>query len=136
MQAGGGHLNAASEQVIKTLGSIPVTTTDLRRFLPYPEFCDCDVCERIIFRTKTPLQNVYYMKGSEKKALQLYIQSNWSTIKRMIQSGESGVFPRTFAGAINNYIDKKIDSLEYDLGALQDDTEDVEAKIEEYESYR
>lgn len=76
------------------------------------------------------------MKGSEKKALQLYIQSNWSTIKRMIQSGESGVFPRTFAGAINNYIDKKIDSLEYYLGALQDDTEDVEAKIEEYESYR
>ena len=136
MQVGGGRLNAASEQVIKTLGSIPVTTTDLRRFLPYPELCDCDVCERIIFKTKTPLQNVYYLKGSEKKALRIYIQSNWFTIKRMIQSGESGAFPRILAGAIDEHIDEKITSLEYDLGALQDETEEVEGKIEEYESFR
>lgn len=129
-------MNAASEQVIKTLGSIPVTESELLRFLPYPEFCDCDVCDRIIFRTKTPLQNVYYMKAHKKKALQMYVQSNWLTINRMILSGESGSFPPTIAEAINKHIDNKITSLEADLGMLEDDIADVESKIEEYERLR
>lgn len=129
-------MNAASEQVITTLGKIPLTASELLQFLPYPEFCDCDVCERIIFRTKTPLQSVYYLKAHKKKALRLYIQSNWRTIRRMIQNGESGSFPPILAKAIDEHIQNTINFLEADLGAAQDEVEDVEAKIEEYESLR
>lgn len=127
-------MNAASEQVIATIGSSPVTKSELLRFLPYPEFCDCDVCKRIMFKTKTPLQNVYYLKSSETKALRLYIKSNWHTIKGMILSGESGSFPSTLAKAIAEHIHDQVNFLEADLGVLRDETDDVESKIKEYEN--
>lgn len=129
-------MNAAVEQVISALDKTPHTADELRRRLSYREFCDCDVCERIIFKTKTPLKNVYYLKAHKKKALAVYVQSNWYTIHRMILSGESGSFPPTLAKAITKHIDSKISFLEVDLGSLQDEIGDIEAKIEEYESLR
>lgn len=129
-------MNAASEQVMVALEKTPYTADDLKRMLSYKEFCDCDVCERILFRTKTPLKNVYYLKANKKKALQLYIQANWKTIRGMILSGESGSFPPILAKAIDEHIQNTINFLEADLGAAQDEVEDVEAKIEEYESLR
>lgn len=127
-------MNAATEQVMAALEKTPYTADDLKRMLSYKEFCDRDVCERILFRTKTPLKNVYYLKANKKKALQLYIQANWKTIRGMILSGESNSFPTTLAKAINEHIRSMIIYLEADLGVLQDETEDVEAKIEEYEN--
>lgn len=127
-------MNTASEQVMTALEKTPRTASDFHRILSYKEFCDCDVCERIIFRTKTPLKNVYYLKANKKKALQLYIQANWKTIRGMILSGESNSFSTTLAKAINEHIRNKIIYLEADLGAAQDEVEDVEAKIEEYEN--
>ncbi len=127
-------MNAASDQVVSALEHSPLTASELHRMLSYREFCDCDVCERIIFRTKTSLKNVYYLKANKKNALRLYIQSNWKTIKGMLLGGESGAFPPTLAKAIDEHINDKINFLEADLGVLQDETEDVEAKIEEYEN--
>lgn len=129
-------MNAAAEQVITALEKTPHTASELRRILSYREFCDCDVCERIIFRTKLPLKNMYYLKANEKKALYLYVQANWLTIREMILSGESGSFPPTLAKAIDKHLDNKLTSLEADLGALQDGIEDVESEIEEYENLR
>lgn len=129
-------MNAAAEQVMTALEKTPYTADDLKRMLSYREFCDCDVCERIIFRTKTSLKNVYYLKANKKNALRLYIQANWKTIKGMILSGESGSFPPTLAKTINEHIQNTIYSLEADLGAAQDEVEGAEAKIEEYESLR
>ena len=126
-------MNAAADQVVTALEKTPLTTDELRRRLPYKEFCDTDVCERVIFRTKTPLKNVYYLKANKKNGLRLYIQANWKTIKGMILSGESGVFPPTLAKAIDEHISDKINFLEADLGSLQDDIDDIEAEIEEYE---
>jgi len=129
-------MNAASAQVVTALGHSPATTDDLERMLSYTGFCDCDVCERVIFRTKTPLKNVYYLKANKKNALRLYIQANWKTIEGMILSGESGLFPPTLAKAIDEHINDKVIFLEADLGSLQDDIDDVEANIEKYENLR
>lgn len=129
-------MNAAAEQVMAALDKTPHTADELRRNLSYVAFCDCDVCERIMFRTKNPLKNVYYLKADEKKALYLYIQASWLTIMGMILSGESGSFPPTLAKAIDKYIDNQITSLEADLDMLQDDVSDTESEIEKYENLR
>lgn len=129
-------MNAASEQVITALGKTPHTAAELKRMQSYKEFCDCDVCERIIFRTKTPLKNVYYMKATKNSALMLYVQANWLTIERMILSGDSGSFPPTLNKAINKYIHNKITSLEADMNYYQDELADIESKINRYENLR
>lgn len=127
-------MNAASEQVIRTLGSIPVTASDLRRFLAYPGFCDCDVCERVMFSSKVPLQTVYYLKDHGEQALQTYVRSNWGAIRGMILAGDAALFPPTLAKAINEHIKRNMSFLEADLSSLQDEVADTEAKIEEFES--
>jgi len=129
-------MNRAAEQVISALEKTPCTSGELHRMLSYTEFCDCDVCERVMFRTKNPLKNVYYLKANKKNALRLYIQANWKTIKGMVLSGESGSFPPTLAKAINKYVDNKIIALEADMGYYQDELADIESKINGYENLR
>ena len=133
---GGGRLNAAAEQVITALGNTALSADELKRRQSYQEFCDCDVCERIIFRTKTPLESVYYLKANEKKALRLYVQVNWLALKGMILSDESNLFPATLAKAVDNYIYTQITSLEADLSYYEDEIVGVEHKIEDYENLR
>ena len=129
-------MNAASEQVMAALEKTPHTADELQRMLSYREFCDRDVCKRVIFRMKTPLKNIYYLKDNEKTALLLYIQANWKAIEGMILSGESGSFSPTLFKAINKYIENKITSLEADMDYCQDELTDIESKINGYENLR
>jgi len=48
--------------------------------------------------------------------------------------GDFELFPRTLAKAINKHIKRNISFLEADLGSLQDDVAEIEAKIEEFDS--
>lgn len=129
-------MNATAKHIVAALKDAPLTADELSHAVSYIEFSDHDVCERIIFKTKTALKNVYYLKADEQKALRLYVRVNWGTIKKMLLNGESGVFPPTLAKHINKYIDNIISSFEADIDSLQGEIEDIGVKIQEYEDIK
>lgn len=98
-------------------------------------FCDRDVCCRIRFPKRVKLDTIYYLKAHEKRVLTMYITDKWKKIKPKVMGGEfSGDdFPRGFRTLLRNHIQGEIDFLEADIGSMQDDIADAEAKIDEYE---
>jgi hypothetical protein len=99
-------------------------------------FCDRDMCCRIRFPTRVKLDTIYYLKENEKRVLERYIHDKWKMIRGKVLGGEfSGDdFPRGFRTALRERLEQDITFLEADIGSMQDDIADAEAKCEDYEA--
>lgn len=99
-------------------------------------FCDRDVCCRIRFPKRVKLDTIYYLKANERQVMVLYIRDNWKTLRGKVLGGEfSGAdFPKGFRTLLRTHLASEITFMEVDIGSMQDDIADAEAKCEEYEN--
>lgn len=100
------------------------------------DFCDQDVCCRILFPKRVKLDTIYYLKENERQVLMLYVRDKWKKIKGRVLGGEfSGDdFPKGFRTLLRNHLESEITFMEADIESMQDDISDAEAKCEEYEN--
>jgi hypothetical protein len=127
-------MNQPTTQLLAAVADGPCTADELSRRMSYEGLCDRDVCERIRFKETAKLQDVYYAKGDETKALRHYTRSNWREIESAIERGEFKTLPPKFAEYITEHITRLIDFAQGDIDALQDDISTIESKIESYET--
>ncbi|OEU74060.1 MAG: hypothetical protein BA864_06940 [Desulfuromonadales bacterium C00003093] len=132
-------MNPAADKITETLRAHKyLTGKELLSIFALRDigFCDQDVCCRIRFPKRVKLDTIYYLKTNEKQVLERYIHDKWKIIKGKVLGGEfSGDdFPSGFRTLLQDHLESDITFLEADIGSMQDDIADAEAKCEDYEA--